>query len=76
VAARLAERMTETPLTAREMSVLRLVTSGKANKEIAEDLFISEGTVKIHLTHIFEKLAVVSRTEAMALAVKRGMVRL
>ena len=76
VATRLAERLTQAPLTAREMSVLRLVANGKANKEIADDLFISEGTVKIHLTHIFEKLAVVSRTEAIALAVKRGIVRL
>ena len=76
VATKLAERMTHQPLTDREMSVLRLVVQGKANKEIANDLFISEGTVKIHLTHLFEKLAVASRTEAIAVAVKRGLVRL
>lgn len=76
VAARLAERMTETPLTPREMSVLRLVVNGRANKEVADELYISEGTVKIHLTHLFEKLGVASRTEAIALAVKRGLVRL
>jgi two-component system NarL family response regulator len=76
VATRLAERMTQTPLTAREMSVLRQVVHGKANKEIAAELFISEGTVKVHLTHLFEKLGVASRTEAMALAVRRGLARL
>lgn len=76
VATRLAERLTQVPLTPREMSVLRLVANGRANKEIANELCISEGTVKIHLTHIFEKLTVVSRTEAIALAVKRGLVRL
>lgn len=76
VAAKLAERVTQPALTAREMSVLRLVVNGKANKEIANDLFISEGTVKIHLTHLFEKLEVASRTEAIALAIKRGLVRL
>lgn len=76
VATKLAERMTQATLTAREMSVLRLVVHGKANKEIADDLFISEGTVKIHLTHLFQKLGVASRTEAIALAIKRGLVRL
>lgn len=76
VATKLAERVTQPALTAREMSVLRLVVNGKANKEIANDLFISEGTVKIHLTHLFEKLEVASRTEAIALAIKRGLVRL
>lgn len=76
IAAKLAERITQPALTAREMSVLRLVVNGKANKEIANDLFISEGTVKIHLTHLFEKLEVASRTEAIALAIKRGLVRL
>ncbi|MDB5299390.1 MAG: degU 1 [Phycisphaerales bacterium] len=76
VATRLAERMTQVPLTAREMSVLRQVVHGKANKEIAAELFISEGTVKVHLTHLFEKLGVASRTEAMALAMRRGLVRL
>ncbi|MDB5291806.1 MAG: degU 1 [Phycisphaerales bacterium] len=76
VATRLAERVTHVPLTAREMSVLRQVVHGKANKEIAAELCISEGTVKVHLTHLFEKLGVASRTEAMALAVRRGLVRL
>jgi two-component system NarL family response regulator len=76
VATKLAERVTQPALTSREMSVLRLVANGKANKEIANDLFISEGTVKIHLTHLFEKLAVASRTEAIALAIRRGLVRL
>ncbi len=76
IATKLAERITQPALTAREMSVLRLVVNGKANKEIAGELFISEGTVKIHLTHVFEKLAVASRTEAIGLAIRRGLVRL
>jgi two-component system NarL family response regulator len=76
VATKLAERVTQAQLTAREMSVLRLVVNGKANKEIAAELFISEGTVKIHLTHMFEKIGVASRTEAIAFSIKRGLVRL
>jgi two-component system NarL family response regulator len=76
VAAKLAVRMSQPALTPREMAALRLVVRGKANKEIAHELFISEGTVKIHLTHLFQKMAVTSRTEAIVEAMKRGLVRL
>ena len=76
VASKLAKRMTEHRFTARELSVLKLVVHGRANKEIAQELLISEGTVKLHLTHLFDKLGVASRTEAVASALRRGLVRL
>ena len=76
VASKLAERVTQDRLTDREVSVLKLVVHGRANKEIAAELFISEGTVKVHLTHVFHKLGVVSRTEAITCALRRGLVRL
>jgi two-component system, NarL family, response regulator len=75
-AAKLAEGVTRVQLTPREMTTLRLLADGKANKEIASDLSISERTVKTHLGHLFEKLGVTSRTEAIKVATKRGLVRL
>lgn len=76
VAAKLAERVTSVALTPRELAVLRLVAEGKSNKEIGEALSITEGTVKVHLMRVFEKLGVASRTEAMAEAARRGLVRI
>lgn len=76
VAARLAERGARVQLTPRELGVLRELAVGRANKEIAAGLGISEGTVKVHLAHLFDKLGVSSRTEAIAVAVRRGLVRL
>jgi len=67
--------MTRVQLTAREMAVLRLAAAGKPNKEISEALNISEGTVKIHMSHLFEKLGATSRTEAVAKAAQRGLIR-
>ena len=75
-AAKLAERVTRIQLTPRELSALRLMADGKANKEIAADLGISERTVKTHLGHLFEKLGVTSRTEAVKIATRRGLVRM
>ena len=75
-AAKLAERVTRIQLTPRELAALRLMADGKANKEIAADLGISERTVKTHLGHLFEKLGVTSRTEAVKIATRRGLVRL
>jgi two-component system NarL family response regulator len=75
VAAKLADRMTQVQLTMRELSVLRLLAEGKSNKEIGAALNIAESTVKVHLTHLFEKLEVSSRTEAIAAAARRGLVR-
>ena len=75
-AAKLAEGVTRVQLTPREMSALKLVADGKANKEIASALKISERTVKTHLAHLFEKLGATSRTEAVKVATRRGLVRL
>ena len=75
-AAKLAERVTRVQLTPRELATLRLLADGKSNKEIANSLGISERTVKTHLGHLFEKLGVTSRTEAVKIATRRGLVRL
>ena len=75
-AAKLAEGVTRVQLTPREMAALRLMADGKANKEIATALDISERTVKTHLGHLFDKLGVTSRTEAIKVATRRGLVRL
>jgi DNA-binding NarL/FixJ family response regulator len=75
-AAKLAEGVTRVQLTPREMAALKLVADGKANKEIAAALDISERTVKTHLGHLFEKLGATSRTEAVKVATRRGLVRL
>jgi len=75
-AAKLAEGVTRVQLTPREMASLRLMSDGKSNKEIAVQLDISERTVKTHLGHLFEKLGVTSRTEAIRVATRRGLVRL
>jgi two-component system NarL family response regulator len=75
-AAKLAEGVTRVQLTPREMAALKLMADGKANKEIASALDISERTVKTHLGHLFEKLGVTSRTEAVKVATRRGLVRL
>jgi len=63
-------------LTEREMEVLRLVAKGDSNKIIAGKLFISEKTVKNHLTNIFQKLDVSDRTQAALFAIKEGMVQI
>ena len=75
-AAKLAEGVTRVRLTPRELATLQLMADGKANKEIASALGISERTVKTHLGHLFEKLGVTSRTEAIGVATRRGLVRL
>jgi len=74
-AAKLAERVTQVQLTPRELAALRLLANGDSNKEIAAALDISERTVKSHLGHLFEKLQVTSRTEAVRVATRRGLVR-
>jgi two-component system NarL family response regulator len=75
-AAKLAEGVMHVQLTPRELATLRLMADGKANKEIANELGISARTVKTHLGHLFEKLGVASRTEAVKVATRRGLVRL
>jgi two-component system, NarL family, response regulator len=76
VAAKLVAQVTNVRLTRRELAVLRLLAAGKSNREIAETLGITDGTVKIHVTHLFTKLEVTSRTEAIATAARRGLVRI
>jgi DNA-binding NarL/FixJ family response regulator len=76
LAAKLAERVSGEALSPREIDVLRRMAVGKSNKEIGAELFISEGTVKTHIKSIFNKLDVVSRTEAVATANRRGLIQL
>jgi two-component system NarL family response regulator len=76
IAAKLAEHVAGPQLTERELAILQQVASGLSNKEIARHFFISEGTVKSHLKNIFGKLNVLSRSEATATAVRRGLVHL
>lgn len=76
LAAKLAERVSGEALSPREMEVLQRLAAGKSNKEIGAELFISEGTVKTHIKSIFTKLDVVTRTEAVATATRRGLIRL
>jgi DNA-binding NarL/FixJ family response regulator len=76
VGAKLAKRVADRELTPREWEVPNAVVDGKSNKEIATVFKISEGTVKVHMTHILEKLRVTGRTEAINVAVRRGLVRL
>lgn len=76
LAAKLAERVSGEALSVREIEVLRRIAAGKSNKEIGAELFISEGTVKTHVKSIFAKLDVVSRTEAVATATRRGWIQL
>jgi len=75
VAAKLAERMPAEELTARELEVLRLLAIGKPNKIIGVDLTITEVTVKTHVQSVFRKLNVLSRTEAISVAGKKGLLR-
>jgi DNA-binding NarL/FixJ family response regulator len=76
VVARLAEHLSDEALTAREVEVLRQVAGGNRNRDIAERLFISEETVKVHVKHIMDKLGASDRTEAVAIALRRGIIQL
>src|ERR1700733_5221512 len=76
IAAHLAEHYSDESLSEREIEVLRHVAGGNRNREIAERLFISEETVKVHLKHIMEKLGASDRTQAVAIAVRRGIMQL
>ena len=76
VASHLAERISHRSLTSREIEVLRMVAKGWGNKEIANALNIAEVTVKLHVSHVLEKLNVKDRTEAATAAVQRGIISL
>jgi DNA-binding NarL/FixJ family response regulator len=76
VAARLADRVSGSQLSTREVEVLRFLVSGRRNREIASALDIAEGTVKLHVSSILSKLGVSDRTEAVTRALQRGIVQL
>lgn len=75
IAAKLVERLPADDLSPREFDVLRLLAAGKPNKLIGVDLGITEVTVKSHVQSLFRKLNVLSRTEAIAVATRRGLLR-
>ncbi len=76
VALKLAERMSSEELTEREQEVLNLMVRGSSTSALAEKLNLSEGTVKFHINHIFQKLGVNDRTQAVVVALRRGLARL
>jgi len=76
LAAQLAEHLGDEALTEREIEVLRHIAGGNRNRDIADRLFISEETVKVHIKHIMEKLGAADRTQAVAIAVRRGIIQL
>jgi DNA-binding NarL/FixJ family response regulator len=76
VAAKLAAQVSSERLTVREREILQLMGAGASNKAIARQLGISEGTVKTHVKSVLQKLEVASRTEAVSLAARRGLIQL
>jgi len=76
IAAHLAEHYSDETLTGREIEVLRQIAGGNRNRDIAEQLFITEETVKVHIKHIMEKLGAADRTQAVAIGVRRGIILL
>jgi DNA-binding NarL/FixJ family response regulator len=76
VAAELADHAAENELSSREIEVLRLIASGNANKLIADQLSISEETVKSHVTNILSKLGANDRTHAVTIGLRRGIIDL
>jgi DNA-binding NarL/FixJ family response regulator len=75
-AQKLAEHIADEPISPRELEVLSLMSAGKRNKEIAGELSIAEDTVKMHVRNILSKLQVNDRTEAVTIALRRGIIRL
>lgn len=76
IAAHLAEHYSDEALTEREVQVLREIAGGNRNRDIADKLFITEETVKVHIKHIMEKLGANDRTQAVAIGVRRGIIQL
>jgi DNA-binding NarL/FixJ family response regulator len=76
IAAHLADHYSDETITAREVEVLEHIAGGNRNRDIAEKLFISEETVKVHIKHIMEKLGASDRTQAVAIALRRGIIHL
>ena len=76
IAAHLAEHYSDEALTGREIEVLQQIAGGNRNRDIADKLFITEETVKVHIKHIMEKLGASDRTQAVAIGVRRGFIHL
>jgi DNA-binding NarL/FixJ family response regulator len=76
LAAQLAEHFSDEDLTTREIEVLNQIAEGNRNRDIAEKLFITEETVKVHIKHIMEKLGANDRTQAVAIGLRRGIIQL
>jgi DNA-binding NarL/FixJ family response regulator len=76
LAARLAEHLSDDDLTPREIEVLSQIAGGNRNRDIAEKLFITEETVKVHIKHIMGKLGANDRTQAVAIGLRRGIIEL
>ncbi|HWY68826.1 MAG TPA: response regulator transcription factor [Terriglobales bacterium] len=76
IATTLAEHYSDEPLSDREVEVLRYLVDGNRNRDIAEKLYIGEETVKAHMKHIMEKLGANDRTQALAIALRRGLIHL
>jgi DNA-binding NarL/FixJ family response regulator len=76
IASHLANHLSDEALTGREIEILQQVAEGNRNRDIADRLFISEGTVKVHIKHIMEKLGANDRTQAITIAVRRGIIHL
>jgi DNA-binding NarL/FixJ family response regulator len=76
VASHLAEHMSDEALTPREIEVLRQIAGGNRNRDIGDRLLISEETVKVHIKHLMDKLGARDRTQAIAIAVRRGIIQL
>jgi len=76
IAAQLAEHFSDEQLSDREVQVLRHLVDGNRNRDIAEKLFIAEETVKAHMKHIMHKLGANDRTQALAIALRRGLIHL
>jgi len=75
LAAKLSERRRRKSVSTRELEVLRLIATGRTNKEIAADLGLSEATVKTHVAHLMEKLDAPDRTRVVIAALERGLIK-
>jgi len=76
VVSHLAEHMSDEALTPREIEVLRQIAGGNRNRDIGNRLSISEETVKVHVKHLMDKLGARDRTQAISIAVRRGIIQL
>jgi DNA-binding NarL/FixJ family response regulator len=76
IAVHLAEHLSDERLTPRELDVLQQIAEGNRNSDIAAKLYVAEGTVKVHVKNIMQKLGATDRTQAVTIAVRRGIIQL